>query len=156
MPTAARTDEEFAARFWSKVEKTSTCWLWRGALTSAGYGSLRRDQRGSYAHRAAYELTVEPIPNGFYVCHRCDTPACVRPDHLFLGTAKDNSQDCAAKIRGNGRPHTAVARLTPEAVRRIRKTYAEQTVSQRQLAEEFGVAQMTISKVVRRVSWPHL
>ena len=91
---------EAAARFWTKVEKTEGCWLWRGALSRKGYGSFRADAIGGrQSHRVAWELTHGPIPDGLFVLHRCDTPRCVNPAHLWLGTAADNSRDMALKGR---------------------------------------------------------
>src|SRR5262245_12418777 len=88
-------------RFWSKVDKTGICWLWRGARNRQAYGMFHLQGEMRRAHRVAYELTYGAIPDGLFVCHTCDTPACVRPDHLWLGTARDNAQDCKAKGRLN-------------------------------------------------------
>jgi hypothetical protein len=91
------------ARFDANVQKTSTCWLWTGRKVGAlGYGQLRYGRRTVcvYAHRYAYERFVGSIPKGLKVLHRCDVPACVNPDHLFVGTSKDNTQDMIAKGRG--------------------------------------------------------
>lgn len=91
-------------RFWAKVRKTDTCWLWTGA-TSVGYGMFKHTGVGATmsTHRLAYESLVGPIPAGQSVLHRCDTPACVNPSHLFLGSQADNMRDCAEKGRARGR-----------------------------------------------------
>jgi hypothetical protein len=92
----------FAERFWEKVQKVDgdACWEWTGAKYANGYGefSVRRSV-AKPAHRVAWALTHGSIPDGFWVLHRCDNRKCVRPDHLFLGTAQDNSDDMWAKNR---------------------------------------------------------
>ncbi len=90
-------------RFWPKVNKTETCWLWTGAQNSYGYGHLfKRHGKPSLAHRIAWELTHGPIPSETpCVLHLCDVRLCVRPDHLFLGTKSENTRDSACE-RSNG------------------------------------------------------
>lgn len=90
-------------RFWPKVLKTETCWLWQGALVNeSGYGCFRGPNgRNVLAHRFAWELTNGPIPDGMFACHRCDVRQCVNPAHLFLGTQQDNIDDMMRKGRGN-------------------------------------------------------
>ena len=77
------------------------CWIWMGAQLSRGYGSLNAAGFRGKAHRAAYKAFVADIPDGMHVLHKCDTPACVNPDHLFVGTHSDNMQDKHAKGRAN-------------------------------------------------------
>ncbi len=87
-------------RFWPKVEKTGTCWVWQGATDSHGYGQIHEEPRGhSQAHRVSWELAYGPIPEGLDVLHCCDNPPCVRPTHLFLGTQLDNNLDAINKGR---------------------------------------------------------
>ena len=93
------------------------CWLWKGKPGSGGYGSWKHGQ----AHRASWEFYRGPIPAGLQVCHRCDVPLCVNPDHLFIGTQSDNIQDMYAKGRGRKKKEKPVKSpripLTPEEAR---------------------------------------
>lgn len=94
-------------RFWSFVRKTDTCWLWTGATGYFGYGAFRLSEptrRQVGAHRWSWIDANGPIPDGLFVLHSCDTPACVRPDHLHLGTQKENLREASARHRmSNGR-----------------------------------------------------
>lgn len=89
-------------RFWAKTDRSGECWLWTGAKNPAGYGSFSMNGTNDMAHRTSWTLTYGPIPEGMFVCHHCDNPPCVRPDHLFLGTALDNMLDKVAKGRAKG------------------------------------------------------
>jgi hypothetical protein len=103
------TRRPLADRFWPKVDKNgpiqphmgSPCWVWTGAVTSCGYGSVNRGGRNSAvsAHIAAWELQNGPVREGMCVLHKCDFPLCVNTDHLFLGTKKDNTADAIKKGR---------------------------------------------------------
>jgi len=103
------------ADFWSNVDKTDGCWLWTGLTMGAGYGEMGWQGRTQVAHRISWQIHNGEILSGLNVCHHCDTPACVRPDHLFLGTQRDNVRDAVAKGR-----HTRMPRRSKEdATRQI-------------------------------------
>ncbi len=86
-------------RFWSKVTDAGSCWVWTAHRSRRGYGTFDVEGASQQAHRVAWALSHGPIPHGMLVCHHCDNPSCVRPEHLFLGTALDNSRDRIAKGR---------------------------------------------------------
>lgn len=96
---ACRYSASIADRFWPRVQKSDGCWLWTGGNTAVGYGKMWVKGRQQMAHRVGYELQVGPIPDGKLVLHRCDTPACVRGEHLFIGTPLENARDMLAKGR---------------------------------------------------------
>lgn len=143
-----------ADRFWEKVDKTGECWLWRAHLGSCGYGAFGLGGRAAKAHRVAFELTHGPIPPGLFVCHSCDVPACVRPEHLFLGTHVENMADMRAKGRSpdhRGTKNTK-AKLTPDLVRHIRARLSTGE-SRAQIARSLGVWPTTISMVALGRRW---
>lgn len=143
-------------RFEASVEKSDGCWLWLGAPQSQGYGEMLINGRHYLAHRLSYELFKGPIPEGLEVCHECDNPPCVNPDHLFLGTHRDNMRDMAQKgraaIAGPAGERHGMSKLTVSDVREIRQRAAIGH-SYRQLAEAFGVDSTNISLIVRRKAW---
>lgn len=137
-------------RFWAKVEKSSDCWEWRANRTNRGYGLVHMNGRTVSAHRLSYEWAKGPIPKGMYVCHSCDNPSCVNPDHLWLGDQAANMADAATKGR------VANTKLTAEIVAEIRRKYAGGGVTQRQLAVEYGVDQQVVWSVITRRTWRHV
>lgn len=155
---------ERIAQFWSHVEKTGGCWLWRGTKRNPeprrAYGVFRKDGQRVSAHRLAWELQYGPIPagrgyHGTCVLHSCDNPSCVRPQHLFLGTNGDNVADSVRKGRRARGERSATAKLTEKQVKAIRqRAAAGETCSI--LAKAFGVSSPTISGIVRRKYWPHV
>jgi hypothetical protein len=98
-----RDDRTPVEQFWANVAKGDGCWEWQGVRKTEGYGrwgvGIKAYGHGGVAHRMSWILANGPIPAGMLVCHRCDNPPCVRPDHLFLGTAVDNNRDRDAKGR---------------------------------------------------------
>lgn len=136
-------------------EPNSGCWLWISAATPKGYGYFTHDNRTVRAHRFAWQHKYGPITGGLFVCHKCDVPSCVNPDHLFLGTNDDNVQDKIKKgripqYRGqvNG-IRNGMAKLCPEAVFLIRQSHQPSRI----LADQFGVSEATISRARKRLLW---
>ena len=134
------------------INPVSGCHEWTGGLRH-GYGSLNYGGH-TLAHRASYEVHKGPIPEGMLVCHHCDNRKCINPDHLFVGTVKDNVQDALAKGRLKGpqgeKSRTAV--LTAEIVREIRS--GKESISY--WAQTLGVTIDTIYKAKGRRTWAHL
>lgn len=143
-------------RFYDRVKKVpSGCWEWTGFRQRNGYGLMLINYRSERAHRYSYEIHKGPIPKGLCVLHKCDNPPCVNPDHLFLGTRKDNSLDMHAKHRNN-QPKgeaSAVSKLTDKAVRNIRKNSHLPASS---FVEKYGVTRATIYAVRQKRTWKHV
>ncbi len=142
------------ARFWMKVTRGGPleCWLWNGAKNSGGYGVVQIDGGAKTASRVSWGLTFGSIPNGLFVCHSCDTPSCVNPRHLFLGSAKDNSFDMTTKGRGRRGEQSTRSKLNNPKVRFIR----ESNLSVNELAKQFGLGKATIYRVLSRKTWDHV
>jgi hypothetical protein len=117
MQIDATTRDLIERRFWPKVVKSDQCWLWTAAKNEQGYGLLCLSGHMYKAHRLAYYLERGPFPDSLFVCHHCDTPACVKPSHLFLGTQKDNLGDAKRKGR-TASGDRSVARRYPEKLQR--------------------------------------
>ena len=149
------TREQEASRFWAKVAKGQGCWLWTGTLGRRGYGVVIRAQKRIRAHRFAWTLEHGAIPDGLWVLHKCDNPRCVRPDHLFLGTHRDNVNDQVAKLRHMRGERNGRARFTEAQIQAIREAHAA-GATQVALAKQYGTTQPRISAIVLRKLWRHV
>lgn len=179
-------EESVKKRFWALVDKSDIdgCWLFKGTPALV-YGTIKINKKQIKAHRVSYaidnNIDYKDIPYEIKVCHKCDTPRCVNPKHLFLGTSKDNSQDMINKGRGffnrpesknlspKGDKHWCHLRkdaqkginnhnckLSTQQIQEIRIRYNNKELSQEKLAKEYGIAQTTVSAIVRKLLWADL
>lgn len=139
-------------RFWARVNKNTPtkCWIWTGCVDKWGYGDISYMGKHVQAHRLSWRLLMGE-PGDLDVLHKCDTPPCCNPDHLYLGTDADNNRDM--RVRGRAKYNTR-PKLTEDQVREIRALRG--TASQRQLSEKYGVSQSAISCVQAGRSWKNL
>lgn len=143
-----------------KIDKSTGCWVWIKRLNSTGYGALTcgsrvdNTRRIGLAHRISYEIFVGAIPDGLFVCHKCDNRKCFNPKHLFLGTALDNTRDCIAKGRYNfkhgwtGEAHPA-AKLTVSDIRDIRRSSEDANF----LAKSYNINPAHVRSIWAGRSW---
>jgi hypothetical protein len=155
------------ARFYSYVHKNSEdnggCWVWIGSIANTGYGAFYIYENGNKIQISAHQYSWQ-LANNFklskdsehFICHKCDHPYCVNPNHLFLGTAKENSADMIAKNRQAKGEENGQSKLTDPDVINIRELFQAGGVTQTQLSLQFGVSKTTISDVIRRKVWKHI
>jgi hypothetical protein len=155
----------------------SRCILWNGATSGNGYGVTSKDGKQMYVHRLAAEQSFGPIPEGMVVAHKCDTPNCHNPEHLFICTQAENLADMRGKGRSasgekhRSRTHPELvlrgesignSKLKPEQITAIRAEYKPGNAGKKSetsltgIAKKYGIAFQTVSKIVRGTSWKHL
>ena len=143
--------------FLSNVQKTSSCWIWKGTRTKTKYGGYYGYASGTtrLAHRLSYELFVGSIPNGLHVCHHCDNGLCVNPRHLFLGTPNDNAKDRNQKNRQARGERMNTHKLTEKQIKDIRRLWKDGT-KEVDIARQFNVTQANICYILKRKTWAWL
>jgi hypothetical protein len=131
------------------------CWLWSGGMFSSGYGRLSYKGKSRLAHRFVYEQMRGTIPHGFFALHKCDTPACVNPAHIFIGTAAHNQADCVTKQRKNGPTGEAhgMAKLSAAQAMEVRRLALSREMPQHAIADMFGISQSNVSMIKRGHGW---
>ena len=148
----APLEERFEEKYIPVTE--SGCWIWTGAASKWGYGYLKIKGIMYRAHRIAYELYRGSIPEGMFVCHKCDVRSCVNPDHLFVGTHADNMADREAKGRSNppyGEAHW-MAKLTEDKIKKIQTEEG----TNREIAEKYNISTTTVWRIKHKETWRHI
>lgn len=149
-------------RFWDKVKKTSSCWVWLAAKRGkTGYGCFKYQNKVIDSHRMSWFLEKGDIPDGMLVCHKCDNRLCVNPAHLFLGTYRDNLIDAIKKGRAN--PHKnskwkkgtnpSFHKINKEIADKIRLEYVTIKTNYRELAKKYNISRQAICDVIRNRFW---
>jgi len=139
--------QKVVARFWSKVDRTSgECWVFQGAKDGDGYGQFMHDYRNYRAHQFALLLAGVTVPPGRVTRHLCNNRACVRFDHLQVGTQAENIADAVAAGTLNPR------KMTPEQESEISQSYVRGKVTLRELAEMHGISKSQVNRIVKRAA----
>ncbi len=145
-------------KFMNKIKKNKNgCWDWEGQCNLDGYGKFFIGEKRFTASRYSYELFKGKIPKGKLVCHTCDNRKCVNPDHLWIGTCKDNIQDMIKKKRKNFLKGSQIknSKLTEKDIPEIRKMHKE-GMRKKEISSKYKVALETINDVIKKITWKHV
>jgi len=148
-------------RFFSKVDMSGDCWLWKGTRSGGGYGNFLINGKLVRAHRWSYKFFFGELRDEDCVLHSCDNPLCVNPSHLFIGSRADNVRDMISKGRdhfpgapaGEGHPFSVLSDLEVLEMRKLRST---DNLSYQELADLFGVSKPTVQAIIKGFTWKHL
>lgn len=156
MPTPAKDYADVLLRLLRniQIDTASGCWNWLGAKCVSGYGRIKFNDKKYRAHRLMAEIKIGPVPTDAVVCHRCDNPSCINPEHLFIGTQKENVNDRDAKGRRNqarGERHGA-SKLTSEQVTAIRLDTRRLPV----IAKDYGITRAHVRNLKAGRAWKHI
>lgn len=138
-------------RFLEKIKKDpiTGCWEWTASKRN-GYGRIGVDGKHLSAHRLSYQLFVGPIKSGLVICHKCDNPGCVNPDHIFIGTQSDNMTDMHNKGRSSmtfKKGHTINHKLSVEIIRQIKAEVIDGILNAKQIGQKLGVKHQTVCDI---------
>lgn len=144
-------------RFWTKVRKGVSCWEWVGCKDQLGYGQIKSsmNRKNLRAHRLSYELSKGKIPKGMIVCHSCDNPSCVNPEHLWLGTDKDNMEDMVNKGRtpSHSKEKNGNSRLVATDIEKIRSMYKTGEYKKNEIAKLFKISDVHAGRIISGQMW---
>ena len=151
-------DSKTLKKFMDKVDRNGPngCWIWTASTKFDGYGQFGIDGTVKRSHRVMWEHTNGPIPDDLCVLHNCpggDNPACVNPDHLFLGDRADNAEDKVKKGRHLTREKSGTAKLDTNDVNLIRDLYSSESLNQADIADVFNISQSQVSRIIRKQNW---
>lgn len=146
--TRIQTCEELSFWFWANTWWDGDCLVWGGSQTASGYGRLKINGKTYRAHRLAWMLVFGHIPLGLFVCHKCDNPVCVRPDHLFLGTPRQNIHDALAKNRFPTGDNSRLTKVSDNGIDELRNL-RDKGWTIESLAAKFGLGISSVERIVK-------